>query len=335
MSEEATSSVEETPIVNDAITADDAGFDSAVDKQFTEEESSEEESEGIQAETTEELKEEIEGAIEEGASEEDVKEMIREFELKVNGKTVKRKVDLSDEENVKRILQREMAGQQAMQEAAELKKVYAEEIDRLKSDPWSVLNELGLDPNELAESRIKDQIEEMKKSPEQLENERIRKELEDLRKKNTEAEERAKQIEWSQMQQEAAVELETEIQTALDAYTALPQTPNVVQKIADHMLWAIENAEELGIDPDELKVTDVLPSVEQEYKRELNTLFDALGDEVFEEYIGKRNIERMRKKRLKAAKTTNTMTNVKETASKEPKKEAKEPIKARDYFKTL
>ena len=333
MSDEFAGSAEESPIINDAITADDAGFSSKVDKNFESEEESNEET--VQAETAAELKEEIEEAIEDGATKEEVKQMIEEYELKVNGKTVKRTVDLNDKENIKRILQREMAGQQSMQEAAELKKLYANEIERLKNDPWAVLSELGLDPNEVAENRIRNQIEELKKSPEQLENERIRKELSEARKKLEETEQKAQQSQWEKMQSQAATELDSEITQALDAYTSLPRSPEIIQKIADHMLWAIENAESLGIDPNDIKVTDVLPSVENELKTQFNSMFDMLGEEAFEAYIGKRNVERMRKKRLNTVKTNN-ITNVKSVANNVVKESSEaDRKKSRDYFKNL
>ena len=79
MSDEFAGSAEESPIINDAITADDAGFSSKVDKNFESEEESNEET--VQAETAAELKEEIEEAIEDGATKEEVKQMIEEYDF--------------------------------------------------------------------------------------------------------------------------------------------------------------------------------------------------------------------------------------------------------------
>lgn len=314
----------ELPLLDDSITADDTGFSSSVDANF--------ENDGVEA-----IKAEVAEAIENGASKEEIKEMIKEYELKVNGKTVKRKVDLGDEENVKRILQREMAGQEAMQEAAQLKKLYSQEIDRLKQNPWEVLKELGLDPSDLAEKKLREDIEELKKTPEQIENERIRRELQEYRQKMQNMEKQAEQARFEQLQNEAAVELETEIQEALKAYTTLPSNQMVIEKIADHMLWAIENAEKLGINPDDIRVSDVLPSVEKEINSRFNEFFDMLGEDAFEKYIGKRNVERMRKKRLNTMKTNN-VSNIKESTEKlaeESSKPGKQKVRSKDFFKTL
>ena len=114
-------------------------------------------------ETTEELQDAVEEAIEEGATEQEVANMIREFELKVNGKTFSKKIDLSDEDALRKEFQVAAAGRQSMQELAEIKKLYTQEIERLKNDPFSVLEELGLDGDELAEMRLQQRIEEMKK----------------------------------------------------------------------------------------------------------------------------------------------------------------------------
>jgi hypothetical protein len=94
---------------------------------------------------TQELQEAVEDAIANGASEKEVKNLIKEFQLKVNGKVINKTIDLSDENALKNELQLSAAARQAMQEAANLKKLYESEVNRLKQDPFSVLAELGLD----------------------------------------------------------------------------------------------------------------------------------------------------------------------------------------------
>jgi hypothetical protein len=132
------------------------------------------------AESTQDLQDAVEGAIANGASDKEVKNLIKEFQLKVNGKTVNKTIDLSDENALRNELQLSAAARQAMQEASNLKKLYEQEVSRLRKNPWQVLEELGLNPDEMAELRIQQRIEEMKKSPEQLEREKI--ELEKVQK---------------------------------------------------------------------------------------------------------------------------------------------------------
>ncbi len=283
------------------------------------------------AETQAELKEEIQEAIEEGATEEQVQNMIKEFTLKVNGKEVTKQLDLSDEEAVKRELQLALAGQNAMQERKELEKAYQSELDRLIKDPYSVLEELGLNPDELAEQRIQARIEEMKKSPEQLERERIERELEDARQRLKQVEEEKETARLTQLEMEAAQELDNEINSALDAYQSLPKTPLTVNRIADTMLWAMENGME------DVTVADVIPQVEKELKAEMNQLLENLPDEMLEQYFAGKHLDRVRKRRINEVKTNN-INNIKETAKASEQKLAekvKEKMSSKDYFRKL
>lgn len=329
---------QETPIVNDAITSDDAGFSSDAGDQVIEEtnevevqdESNNEENvEEVKAETTEELKEEINDAIEDGASKEEVENMIREFELKVNGKTINKKIDLNDEEALKRELQLAAAGRGAMQESAELKKLFEQEMDRLSKDPWDVLKDLGLDPDQLAEDRIRSKVEELKKSPEQLEKERMQKELEAARAELNRQKEQAEEIKFQQLLAKAEAELNDEINQSLESNTTLPKSADIRRRIAGAMEWAMEN----GFD--DVKAEDVIPTVEAELKKEFNSIMESLGDDKFEEYVGKKNLEKFRQKRLSSMKTNN-INNIKSTNSKEQKKEEpKKKVRMSDYFDKL
>ena len=122
MSEEAI--IESAPEAESAVIEESTSTgDFFADNAASSEESSESEVVEVAAETESELKDEIEDAIEEGASEEEVKNMIREFTLKVNGKEFKRQIDLNDEEAVKKELQLGLAGRQAMQRSKELKSI--------------------------------------------------------------------------------------------------------------------------------------------------------------------------------------------------------------------
>jgi len=278
-------------------------------------------------ESTEELQEAVEEAIDEGATKEEVAQMIKEFELKVNGKQIRKKIDLSDEEAVKRELQKALAGQQAMQEAAELKKLFAGEVQRMKEDPFGVLAELGLDPDQLAEARIQQKIEEMKKSPEQIVFEKTQQELAQLREKLQQEQEKARQAEMTRLENEAAIQLDEEIASALESHQSLPNSPYTVKKIADMMIWAMDQGMH------DVSVADVIPSVERDIKREINTFMDELPAEMLEAYMGKQANERLRQKRLKAAKKVENASSVKKTATSAKKEEKREKISVEDWMR--
>ncbi len=279
------------------------------------------------------LQDAVEDAIANGASKQEVQNLIKEFQLKVNGKVINKTIDLSDEQNLKNELQLAAAARQSMQESANLKKLYEKEISRLKQDPFSVLAELGLDPDQLAEMRIQQRIEEMKKSPEQIEKERIQAELQAAREEAKRLKEERESEQFEKLKEQAAAQIETEIEQALDSHKSLPKSRHIVKRIADSMLWAMNNGYE------DVSAEDVMPLVEKEWREEMSRLMDDSPEEVLEQLIGQRNIERLRAKRLNALNTANinTPASVKPTASSVQKKEEQknEKIKQREFFRSL
>jgi hypothetical protein len=183
-----------------------------------------------------------------------------------------------------------------MQEMAELKKLYSTEIDRLRQDPFAVLKELGIDPDELSYSHLERKVQEAQKSPEEQERDRLQKELEELRGKAKQEEEKRIQSEQSRLQEQAAKQLDDEIDDALDEYKHLPRSPRVVKHIASVMMWALDNGME------DITVKDVLPTVEKEIKKEISDIIDNLPEEFIEEFIGQRGMETYEK--LAKKKTT-------------------------------
>lgn len=276
--------------------------------------------------------EDIQEAVESGElSPVEANKMLKKFQIKVDGKTMEREIDLSDEEAVRNELQLAAAAKRRMQESAELKKAYQREMERLKSDPWSVLQELGLDPEEMSTGYISKKIEEMKKSPEQLAQEKLQKELEEARAEAKRLKEERETIEMQKLQEQAITQINDEIDKAISGHKKLPNTDLVRKKIADSMLWAMNN----GF-PD-ITADEVVPLVEKEMREELNKLYESLDDDALADYIGKKNVDRMRKKRLAASKVPG-LGDVKPTsASVIPKEEPRsaQKIKAKDLFRQL
>jgi hypothetical protein len=290
------------------------------------------ESEGeVQAETVEELEDELEEAVANGATEEELKSMVKEFELKVNGKTLTKKLDLSDEEAIKRELQKAYAGQQAMQQKAELERALGQRVNEWKNNPWKFFEELGMDADELAELRMAQRLEEMKKDPAELERERQQQELQQLREQLKAKEEREKQLEYERMQEEAAMQLDHEISDALDAHPSLVATPRVIRQIADTLAWAITPQEEggAGLDADEISVADVLPTVEAELKKEFSEFIEALPDELVEQYFGKKGVEKIQKRAVKKVKKAPKSAKALQKASAPVKQAKKDEPKKR------
>jgi hypothetical protein len=216
-----------------------------------------------------------------------------------------------------------------MQEKAELEKLISSELLKAKGDPWSFLKELGLDPDELAEMRIQSRIEEMKKSPEQIEKEKLSKELADARAKLAKIEKDKEEESFTKLQTSAAQELDNDITDALKNDKELPKTRKTIVRIADAMLWALENGY-----PD-VRVQDVIPSVKAEIQAELNEFMADMPEDMMEKWIGKKNIEKMRKSRVAKAKQPQILETkeVSKVAPKEAKEEKR--LSTADYFRNL
>jgi len=185
--------------------------------------------------------------------------------------------------------------------------------------------------------RLENELEEYRNKDEKLdkilvtaqnfaenEKERIEKEIE---MKYKEADLNIKEM--MQDAENRKAELESEIESALDAHKDLPKTQKTVARIADALLWAETNGFE------DVSVEDVLPSVKQEIRSEFNQLMDAMGEDAMEAYIGKRNLDRLRQKRLSKAKTNN-IKNIEPTVKeKQVSDKEKKRLRAKDYFKNL
>lgn len=286
----------------------------------------------VQAETTEELQDEIDQAIEDGASQKEVANMVKKFKLKVHGKEIEKEIDLSDEDQLRQELQMAAAGRKSMQEVAELKKTMEAEIRRLQEDPWGFMRDYDLDPEELNERYMEERIEELKKSPEQLAREQMEREFAELRAKEEEAQRKIQEIEFQRLQEEAQADIENQITEALSAHTKIPNSRRTREKIASAMLEAMD----LGYE--DVRVEDVMPVVEQDLKREFEEYFNEMPADLIEEYIGKRNLEKLREKRLKAAKKKGTGSNKPKPVAKTSESKEKSPKSkklAKDFFRSL
>lgn len=272
----------------------------------------------------------VQDALEAGDTAE-AQRLIKKFKLKVRGKEIEKEINLGDEDYIRNQLQLAEMSKVSMQESAEVKKAYQGLLEAMKSDPWSVLSELGLDSDSLAEARIQQRIEEMKKSPEQIEKEKYQKELSEAREEAKRLKEEKERMEMSKLQEQASTQIQSEINEALSQHKSLPNSKYVVRKIADSMLWAMNN----GF-PD-VTAQDVIPLVEQEMRKEFDQFYDDMPDEMLEKFIGQKTTERMRKRRVAKAKSAPN-AQVKPTAASVTQQldnKPKEKVNSKDFFRTL
>lgn len=283
-------------------------------------------------ESTEESGEEV--SAEAAAPVEEKKPNKKKFKFQIDGKDVEEEVDLDDEEGLKQKLQLSKAAHKRMEEAAQMRKDFEQFLNVFKKDPAEVMRAMGMDVDDFAEKYLDGKLQELQKTPEQKEREKLEKELEKYKKEAESAKKAQEEATFAKMQAQVATEIENDILEALKATPDLPQTPYVTKRIAEAMIVAFEK----GFT--DVKVNDVLPIVKKQIQGEWQQMFGKLPEDVLEQVVGKPNIERLRKNRIKqskqqvtqAAKVTPTGTS--ETKQKQAE-ETKAKIKAKDFFKNL
>lgn len=282
------------------------------------------------------LQEELQEAVEAGASEKEIKQMIREFELKVNGKTVKQSIDLNDPEAVKRELQKAYAFNEVSQEYATVRKQLNNKIAEWKSDPAQALLDLGIDPLEYAEARIAKEVEELKKDPHQKAIEERDRKIAEYAAKEKAREERERALENEKQDQEAYAVLQQEIQQALSEHPYIKPTELTERRVADMMAH-------YSVKFPEITAAQVIPMVESEMKAEFNQILESLPEEYIEKFLGKNAIDKLSKKFTKpiaqpkkaAPKAPVTVSQVKVPTSQGVKEAAIAETKTKKSFEEI
>lgn len=262
------------------------------------------------------------------AVEEAAKSAIKKFQIKVDGEEMEEEIDLSDEELVKRHLQKSKAFDRRSKEYSSLQKdvdTFFKAIQASPQDAAQVLSELGMDVNQFAEQVINSRLEELSLSDEEKEKRNAQKELEDYKKKVQEYEERLKAEEQSKADSEAAKQLDSEISDAMEKHSKLPKTQYIVKRIADTGIAIFKKTGK------HLPMNEVVKIVDQQIRTELDETYDAMDDDTLSEVLNK-HAERIRKKRIatrKASQKAVTANKTVETGKK--KNNPEEPKKKLTY----
>ena len=290
---------------------------------------------------------EIEASQEQQALENEAKELTQEeweeFNLKVNGKDVKEKINLRDRDRIAKALQMEKAAHQAFQERA----ITAKQLQEIQSDVQEFLQQFTENPlsvvmspefnftkeqkRALAEAILREDLENSQKTPEQLEYEETKRRYEELLAEKEALEEQRRADEQARLEQEAAIELDNEIVQAIEI-GQLPKSTYINKKIADLAYIAYSN----GID---LSIKDLIPFVKQQYKKDIAEMLGVLSDDEVEMLVSKDRIRSIRNKQIQSVKP-------KDNAPKSPlktqdvgasgKKESEpQKLRAKDFFKNL
>lgn len=266
----------------------------------------------------------------------EVQALKKKLKLKVDGQEFEEEVDWNDEVGMTKHLQKSKAFDKRMQEFSGYKSQVDAIMEMLDKDPEALLEKLGKNVDEIAEKRLQRKIAEMEKSPEQLEKDKMAKELEDLRKEAKKIKEEKEQNELESLRNQHAMELERDIKSALEgSNTILPKrSPIVMHRIGQALYLAMKNGYP------EVKVSDVIPIVEKQFKQELSDLFSVMPEDTIEALVGKEPLHKWRKSLIAKSRqskateaTTKPTINDTGTVSKSAETEEANKKRFKDFFK--
>lgn len=248
----------------------------------------------------------------------------KQMKLKFNGKEsvedLPFEVDDVQLEWMTKQRQKAMLADSKAQDYSQLEREIGAFIQELRTNPKKALANpaIGLDIKEFAAQILQEEIEQSQKTPDQIRQEELQRELEELKAER----EREKQ-EFSQKELERLTEREYErydnlMSSAIES-SDLPKSPYVVKKMTEYMMMGIEN----GID---VQPSDIIPILRDEIHRDIQDMFQVMPAEVIEQIIGKQNLDKLRKNRVKGAQVPVPVKSAfKDVGAKkeEPKKEEK------------
>lgn len=273
----------------------------------------------------------------ESAELEAAKELWEEFDIKVNGKMVKERVNMADKEAIKKHIQLSRASNEAFQSKASYEKQlkeYEQNVEalfkKLSENPEEILNnpDLGLSREQrkkLAEKILNDELDLQAKSPEQLKLEAAEAQLEELLKEKKEAQSAKEAAEFDRLKAEAASQIEQEIMEAIETGD-LPKSNYITKKMADLAGIAFSH----GID---INMKDLIPLVKKQYVEDMRDMLNKMPDDLVEELISRDRIKKIRGSYLSSIKKQQVQqVKVQDSGSKPVEKAAPKKISFKDMF---
>lgn len=255
----------------------------------------------------------------------------KKYNLKVNGKSKDVEIDLTDDAEVQKYLQKAYAADEKFQEAALTRKQMDYLIDQLRTNPLAVLQHeaLGVNVKELAEKVMMQQVEDLAKSPEQRRIEELENALKGKEEKEKQLEEERMQEMRARYEAEVAQDLDEKVTDAISK-SSLPKSPYTVKRLTDAMIEAV-NMGYVDVTPEQ-----IMPFVEESIMEEIQKLFEASPDEVMEKLVSKKRLDGYRKARVQKAKPSieALKASIKDTGSKtEPAKKEQPAFSIKDLMK--
>jgi hypothetical protein len=251
------------------------------------------------------------------------------FKVKVDG----REEDVDVDELMASYSKVKAANKRFEEAAAERKAAAAEKAEAarlkeaMKSDPWTVLKEFGVDSRKAAEDFLIEQLKLEQMTPEQKEAMELKRKLKEYEEREAqikaEAEEKQKKeqeesekAELLKMTEEFTKEYENEFEAALSG-SKLPRKPEIIAKMAEKMY-------EAELEGYRMTAKQAAVIVEREIKALKAALLDGLDADSLAEFLGEENLKKVRKRDVEKLKNPVA----------EPQKRSEEPKPKKDIPKS-
>lgn len=322
--------MEETNVGQDVVEndADDTGNSEAIEGEYelTEDESVEGE-EGVL--TDEQL----------DSAKEEVKNTIKKFNLKVDGKDLEKEIDMANETELIKILQMAEMSQKRAQETADLRKKDAHRenqmnafMESLQKDPEMIMRQMGIDPAKFAEDLLNREVEKMQLSPEERRVQELEAELNTIKAQKEEERVKLEEQKANALRDQYAADFERDIISALDE-GQLPNSPHIINKMVDMMSVAIQNKIDVSF-------ADLIPMIKEERSSDIKSQIQGMSaDDLIQLLSGQvLNDIIVKKTPVKKKVVPPTAASIKDTGSSKEKSNSGSVTRnksAEDFFRNL
>jgi hypothetical protein len=217
-----------------------------------------------------------------------------------------------DDQTLVKDYERRAASHKRFEEAARLRKEAEEILELPKKDLKAFLQKQGLNPQEVAEMLLLQELQQSLAEPVDPDKE----ELERYRNKDKEEQDRLKAEEDAKLEQEARVNFDTKIATALEG-TGLSKDPYTVRSAALFVRSCLKN----GFEPDADEIKDAL---EGKVKNDYKSVTSSLEGEDLVKWLGDELLTKIRKYDLQQLKAKRVQPEIPKANA--PKQEQKKPL---------
>jgi hypothetical protein len=279
----------------------------------------------------------------------EIKKKLKQLKIKFNGKEFNEELPFEIDDDPKAIeymtkqLQFAKMATHSAQEKAALEKDVTAFFQQLRENPRKALNNpnFGVDLKKLAAEILEEEIANSRKTPEQLKIEEYERKLKEFEEQKKLQEEELKKTKYEKLVDDQYSYYDEQISAAINKL-GIPDSPYVIKKATDYLIYSIENNMQVDVEAimnvvkDEYSndIREMLPKMSPS---QLKEFFQSMSPDVIEEILGNEKIDQIRKKKLaqarqKQAPVKPSIPDTGKSSNDTSNSKTVEPKTYRDYF---